>query len=119
MTFKASLRRGSVHYPVDHQLIHHKFRNIPTEVGNAKFSSKKEARHWEELLLAKRSGELLFALRQVPFHHSSGVRYVVDFVEFWKDGSVRFCDVKGFKTPMYKVKKRLIESEFPITITEV
>lgn len=99
--------------------IFHKFRNIPTAVGNAKFSSKKEAKHWEELLLARSSGALLFALRQVPFHHSSGVRYVVDFVEFWKDGDVKFVDVKGLKTPMYKVKKKMIEAEFPITITEV
>lgn len=57
-------------------------------------------------------------MRQVPFHHSSGVRYVVDFMEFWKDGSVRFVDVKGLKTPMYKVKKKMIEAEFPITIIE-
>jgi hypothetical protein len=98
--------------------LRHKFKNVPTEVGNAKFSSKKEARHWSELLLAKKSGELLFALRQVPFHHSSGVRYIVDFVEFWKDGTIRFVDTKGVKTPMYKVKKKMIEAEFPITITE-
>lgn len=99
--------------------VFHKFRNIPTEVGHAKFMSKKEARHWEELLLAKRAGSLLFALRQVPFHHSSGVRYVVDFVEFWANGDVRFVDVKGVQTPMYKVKKKMIEAEFPIQITEV
>lgn len=98
--------------------IRHKFHNIPTEVGNARFSSKKEAKHWEELGLAKKSGALLFVLRQVPFHHSSGVRYVVDFVEFWASGEVRFIDVKGVKTPMYKVKKKMIEAEFPITITE-
>lgn len=100
-------------------MLRHKFYNIPTEVGNAKFSSKKEARHWEELLLAKKSGSLLFALRQVPLHHSSGVRYVVDFLEFWADGDVRFVDVKGLRTPMYKVKKKMIEAEFPIQIIEV
>jgi hypothetical protein len=99
-------------------MVRHKFHNIPTEVGNAKFSSKKEAAHWNDLLLAKRSGELLFALRQVPFHHSSGVRYVVDFLEFWADGTVRVVDVKGIRTPMYKVKKKMIESEFPIKIEE-
>lgn len=99
-------------------MFRHKFHNIPTEVGNAKFSSKKEARYWESLQIAMRSKELLFVLRQVPFHHSSGVRYVVDFVEFWANGDVRFVDVKGVKTPMYKVKKKMIEAEFPIKIIE-
>lgn len=98
--------------------IRHKFNNVPTQIGTAKFSSKKEARYWGGLLLAQKSGELLFALRQVPFHHSSGVRYVVDFVEFWRDGSVRFVDVKGLKTQMYKVKKKMVETEFPIQIIE-
>ncbi len=54
----------------------------------------------------------------MPFHHSSGVRYIVDFAEFWQDGSVRFVDVKGLRTSMYKVKKKMIEAEFPITILE-
>jgi len=99
--------------------LRHKFKNIPTEVGHAKFSSKKEARHWQELCLAQKSGDLLFALRQVPFHHSSGIRYVVDFVEFWASGDVRFVDVKGVHTPLYKVKKKMIEAEFPVTILEV
>lgn len=98
--------------------IRHKFHNIPTEVGNAKFSSKKEARYYSQLVLGQRSGDVLFFLRQVPFHLSSGVRYVIDFVEFWKNGEVRFVDVKGVKTPMYKVKKKLVESEFPIHIIE-
>lgn len=96
----------------------HKFRNVPTILNGIRFSSKKEAEYWAGLQLAKRSGDLLFVLRQVPFHHSSGVRYVVDFVEFWKDGNVRFTDVKGFKTPMYKMKKQMIEAEYPIEILE-
>lgn len=99
--------------------IRHKFRNVPTDVNGIKFSSKKEAKHWADLELAKRSGILLFALRQVPFHLPGNVRYVVDFVEFWASGEVRFVDVKGFKTQMYKVKKKMIEAEYPIQITEV
>lgn len=98
--------------------IRHKFRNIPTEVDGIKFQSKKEAAHWQGLNLARKSGDLLFALRQCPFHLPGGVRYVVDFIEFWASGEVRFTDVKGFKTPMYKVKLRLVESLYPIKITE-
>lgn len=99
--------------------IRHKFNNVPTEVDGVKFQSKKEARYYQDLLLAKRSGDLLFFLRQAPLHLPGGVRYVVDFIEFWKSNEVRFVDVKGVKTPMYKVKKRLVEATYPITIIEV
>lgn len=100
-------------------MIHHKFKNIRTELDGIKFSSKKEAKYWGDLNLARISGQLLFALRQVPFHLAGNIRYIVDFVEFWADGSVRFVDVKGVRTPMYKLKKKQVEAAYPVTITEV
>jgi len=97
----------------------HKFNAKRTKVDGVKFSSKREAKHYQDLLLAEQSGDLLFFLRQVPFHLSGGIRYVCDFVEFWRDGEVRFVDIKGFKTPMYLLKKKQVEAAYPITITEV
>jgi len=39
---------------------------------------------------------------------------------FWKDGSVTFEDVKGFKTKEYTIKKKQVEDiYFPVTITEI
>lgn len=99
--------------------LRHKFHAIPTEVDGILFASKKEAAYWGQLMLARKSGELLFVLRQVPFHLPGGVTYRVDFLEFWKDGSVRFTDVKGFKTQTYKVKKKLVEAHYPVEILEV
>lgn len=99
-------------------MITHKFHNVPTEVQGVKFQSKKESRYYAQLLLAQKSGELLFFLRQVPFHLPGGVVYRADFCEFWKNGDVRFVDVKGFKTPMYKVKQKLVEASYPIKILE-
>lgn len=99
--------------------LRHKFNAVRTETDGILFASKKEARYWQELMLARKSGELLFVLRQVPFHLPGGVVYRVDFLEFWKDGSVRFTDVKGFKTQTYKVKKRLVEAHYPVSILEV
>jgi uncharacterized protein DUF1064 len=99
--------------------LRHKFNAVRTEVNGEKFSSKKEARYYEQLLLAKNSGELLFFLRQVPFHLVGGVRYVCDFAEFWRNGDVRFVDTKGFKTPMYILKKKQVEASYPIEILEV
>lgn len=99
-------------------MIRHKFRNQPTEVDGVKFQSKKEASYYQQLCLARRSGDLLFFLRQVPFHLPGGVRYVVDFVEFWKSGETRFVDVKGMRTAMYILKKKQVEALFPIQIIE-
>jgi len=76
--------------------IRHKFNAVRTEVDGVKFSSKKEARYYGDLSLAQKSGQLLFFLRQVPFHLGGGVRYVCDFAEFWANGEVRFVDTKGF-----------------------
>lgn len=96
----------------------HKFHAKPTEIEGIRFPSKKEARYYQTLLLAKKSGELLFFLRQVPFHLPGGVRYILDFAEFWANGEIRFVDVKGMKTDMYLVKKKLVEAEYPIQIQE-
>lgn len=100
-------------------MIRHKFNAVRTEVDSVSFHSKKEAKRYSELLLAKQSGDCLFFLRQVPFHLPGGVRYVVDFAIFWKDGTVTFEDVKGFKTPDYIAKKKMVEATYPIEVSEV
>ncbi len=97
----------------------HKFGAIPTKVDDIHFASKKEARYYQALKLRQKAGEVVFFLRQVPFHLPGGVRYVVDFQEFRADGTVAFIDVKGMKTSEYIMKKKLVESLYPITIEEV
>ena len=98
--------------------IRHKFNAKPTECDGIKFSSKKEARYYANLKLRQMAGEIIFFLRQVPFHLPGGVRYVVDFVVFEAGGEVKFVDVKGMKTETYKAKKKIVEAVFPITIEE-
>ena len=100
-------------------IIRHKFRAVPTETDGIKFSSKKEARYYSELKLRQKSGEVVFFLRQVPFHLPGGIRYVVDFVIFNVDGSVQFVDVKGMATAMYRTKKKIVESLYPVKIDEI
>lgn len=97
----------------------HKFRNVITEADGWKFHSKKEAKYYEQLKLRKLAGEVLCFLRQVPVHLVGGVRYVVDFLVFNVDGSCHFVDVKGMKTAMYIMKKKLVESQYPFLIEEV
>ncbi len=99
--------------------LRHKFRAKPTETDGIKFSSKKEANRYHQLLLLQRAGEVLFFLRQVPFHLPGGVKYICDFMVFWVDGTCTVEDVKGMKTPMYITKKKLVEATYPIEITEI
>lgn len=100
-------------------MLKHKFRAIQTEVDGIKFASRKEARRYRELRLLEKSGELLFFLRQVPFHLPANVKYVCDFLCFWKDDTVTVEDVKGIKMPMYVLKKKQVEAIYPIKIMEV
>lgn len=94
----------------------HKYNAKKTERGPFKFDSQKEAKRYDQLLLLKESGEVLFFLRQAPFHLPGNVTYRVDFIVFWSDGRVGFEDVKGYDTPMSKIKRKIVESVYPVTI---
>lgn len=100
-------------------MLKHKFKARRTNVDGIKFSSKKEANRYNILKLLQKSGEILFFLRQVPFHLPGGVKYVCDFFIFWANGDVTIEDVKGFKTETYKAKKKMVEAIYPVEISEV
>jgi hypothetical protein len=100
-------------------VIKHKFRAIPTTIDNIRFASKKEAKYYSELLVRQKSGEVVFFLRQTPFHLPGGIKYVCDFTLFLANGSVEFIDVKGMKTPIYITKKKIVEDLYPVNIIEV
>lgn len=87
-------------------------------VDGMKFASIKEANYYQKLMMMKQTGEILFFLRQIPFHLPGNVKYVLDFMEFWKDGRIRYVDVKGHKTKEYIRNKKLVEALYPITISE-
>ncbi len=97
----------------------HKFKAIQSEIDNIKFSSKKERERYLELKILRQQGEVVFFLRQTPFHLPGNVKYLCDFMVFWKDGTVTIEDVKGFKTPMYILKKKQVEEIYPIEIIEI
>jgi len=100
-------------------MIKHKFRAKQTLSNGIKFQSKKEARYYERLNLLQKAGEIIFFLRQVPFDIAGGVKYRADFMEFRSDGTVHIVDVKGFKTPEYIARKKMVEALYPIIIEEV
>jgi hypothetical protein len=94
----------------------HKFNAKISECDGIKFASKRE-RHWYNILkIQQKSGEVLFFLRQVPMHLPGNTKYVLDFLVFYTNGEIRFLDVKGVKTPMFIMKKKLVEELYPIEI---
>ena len=97
----------------------HKFKAKPQTLDGIRFASKKEMRHYCDLQKLQALGEIVFFLRQVPLPIPGGIKYVCDFVVFWAKGDVTFEDVKGFKTDLYKVKKKLVEHHYPLKIIEV
>jgi hypothetical protein len=53
---------------------------------------------------------------QCPLHLPGGTRYIVDFIVFYPDDTVEFIDVKGYQTKEFKLKKKMVESIYPLEI---
>ena len=96
-----------------------KYRAQRTTRGDLRFDSKKEANRFDELVILKRSGVVSPLLRQVPLDQPGGVKYRIDFLVFWDDGSVTYEDVKGIRTPMFIRNKKQVESLYPVQIREL
>lgn len=95
-----------------------KYNNQPTTRDGIRFASKKEATYYERLLIRQRTGEVSHFLMQVPFHLPGNTKYVLDFLIFYTDGRAPdYVDVKGSETPVFRLKKRQVESLYPIRIT--
>ena len=94
----------------------HKYHAKPTSRKGQKFPSQKEAEYYDQLCILQKMGHIIFFLRQVPFHLPGNVVYRVDFVEFHRDGTVHFVDVKGYETPEFIKNKKMVEALYPIKI---
>jgi hypothetical protein len=93
----------------------HKFHAKPVNEEGHRFPSTLEWKYFKHLELLQKLGEVLFFLRQVPFHFKGG-KYVCDFQVFYSDGSCKFIDVKGVSTSEFLLKKRIVEETYPIEI---
>lgn len=111
-----------------------KFGAKSTEYEGQVYHSKKEAGYAAELDLLKRAKEILDWGRQVKvsfnvcpdcaklndgnckdhpktkqFHLAN---YYVDFIVYYPDGIVEWVEVKGFETPEWKMKWRMLEAVY-------
>lgn len=88
------------------------------------FASKKEARRYNELALLLRAGRISRLQTQVPFELRVNdmlvCKYVADFCYFDNEERTDVTeDAKGMRTPLYRLKARLMKACLGITIKEV
>lgn len=98
-----------------------KYRAIKTVVDGVKFDSKKEAARYQELKLLEKAGEIMYLTLQPRFDLIvNGVKcgfYKADF-QYLTVGKTVVEDVKGMKTPVYNLKKKLIKAIYGFDIFE-
>jgi len=97
----------------------HKHNAVRVTHDGIKFPSKKEGNYYLQLKMRVKCGDVIFFLRQVPFHLPGNTKYTVDFQEFHKDGTVHFIDVKGMKTKEFIRNKKQVEALYPVEIEVV
>lgn len=94
----------------------HKYRAQRTECANGhSHPSKAEARRCDELHLLQRAGKITNLSREVSFpvfmNGTKVFTYKADFVYFTPEARI-VEDVKGYATPVYKLKKKLVEAYY-------
>lgn len=114
-----------------------KYGAIRTTIDGVTFASKAEAKRYRELKILERAGEIFDLELQPKFPIYASVHgrirhcgdkpictYVADFryregAETVIGGRLVVEDVKGMKTPVYRLKKKLVEAQYGIQIQEI
>lgn len=104
-----------------------KYKNRKVERGGIKYDSQKEAKRAFDLELKQRAGEVSELKRQVKFILQDSfkipskktkqgfetikeITYIADFTYFM-GGEFYIEDVKGYKTPEYKIKAKMLRKK--------
>lgn len=101
-----------------------KYGAVKTEVDGIKFDSKHEAKRYQELRLLEQAGEITNLRLQVPFElipkskYGMPIRYIADFMYNDRNGQLIVEDAKGVKTPVYRLKRRMMAEIYNIEIKE-
>lgn len=101
-----------------------KFHNVKVQVDGFTFDSKREAQRWHELKLLEKAGQIHGLVPHPAFDlHVNGVKvatYIADFAYFTGVlAQRRIEDVKGVKTAVYQLKKKMLLAEYGIVIQEI
>lgn len=101
-----------------------KYGAVKTEIDGIMFDSKHEAKRYQELRLLEQAGEITNLRLQVPFElipkskHGMPIRYIADFTYNDQSGQLIVEDAKGVKTPVYRLKRRIMAEIYNIEIKE-
>lgn len=105
-----------------------KYKNRKVTIDGIQFDSLKEGDRYIELKLLQKAGkiqnlELQPKFELVPKYTIGGrsirkMEYVADF-KYIENGKVVIEDVKGMKTEVYKIKKKLFEFQYDIEVKEI
>jgi hypothetical protein len=103
--------------------VQNKYHNKKTIIDGILFHSKKEAEYYSELIMLRKCGDIASFERQVPFVLQEGyvingkkirpIIYIADFVIEYIDGTEEVVDTKGFRTKIYKLKKKILLYKYP------
>jgi hypothetical protein len=106
----------------------HKYGAKATTIDGHTFPSKREAARYAELRLLEKAGEITSLVLQPRFSLHVGNDCAVEPIgEYRADFSYWDCrryvtvveDAKGFKTPLYRWKKKHVMAQYGIEIKEV
>jgi hypothetical protein len=104
-----------------------KYNAIKTEIDGRVFASRAEARRYSELCLLEHAEDIADRITglecqpiyQLFINKKHICNYIADFRYTTYSGAVIVEDVKGVKTPVYRLKKKMVEAAYNIKITEV
>jgi hypothetical protein len=104
-----------------------KYGNIKTEYDGYLYMSKREAQYAQQLNVLMKAknikNKVISFEKQVPFvievNGKKICKYLADFKVLYADGHEEIIDVKGMKTSIYKLKKKLVEALYNIKIIEI
>ena len=98
-----------------------KYSNHKVDMAGIKFDSKKEAARYRELQLLEKAGVVADIELQPKYRIVINDRKVCDYTadfRYIEEGKTIVEDVKGYKTPVYNLKKKLMAAVYGIEIRE-
>ena len=97
-----------------------KYHSQKIVVDGKKFDSKKEAERYKVLKMLENANIISNLSRQVPFElipkqkDERAVKYIADFMYVeTATGKIIVEDVKGYRTDVYKIKRKLFKWRYP------
>lgn len=100
-----------------------KYHAVKEVVDGIKFASKKEASRYRQLKLMEQAKAIQDLHLQVKFplvkksQYGREIKYIADFT-YYDNGKLVVEDTKGYRTDVYKLKKRLMAELYGIEIKE-